>query len=146
MMARARAAESLSVYRLRRLRQWPAGHLGNESGRHDHEAAQCHRRQRRDLRFKIELLHAFLEPRLQVVRAAARFLGVQAGVGFARLLLELQVLGAMVPVADFLREPILDRGAGFVDPGAAPVAHLLQVLRHDFGDGVGQCLLLQDPG
>ena len=72
--------------------QRPAGHLGNQSGRHHHEAAQCHRRQRRDLRFEIELLHALLEPRLQVVRAAARFLGVEAGIGFAGLLLQLQVL------------------------------------------------------
>ena len=116
--------------------QWSAGHLGNQSGWHDYEAAQCYRWQRRDLRFEIEFSHAFLESRLQVVCAAACFLGVEPGIGFAGLLLQLQVLSAMVPVTDLLCEPILDRSTGLVDPGAAPVAHLFQVFRHHFGDGV----------
>ena len=47
--------------------------MGNESCGHDNEATKRHRRQRRNLRFKIKLLHPLLEPPLQVVRAVARF-------------------------------------------------------------------------
>ena len=103
------------------LAHWSAGHLGNESCGHDNEATEHHRRQRRNLSFKIKLLHALLEPSLQVVRALARFLRVEARVGFAGLLLQLQFLGAMIPVTDFFGEAILDRSACLFDPGAPPV-------------------------
>src|SRR6202040_3175500 len=94
------SSRKLSVYRLRRLRQRAASNLGDQSGRNNDEATERYRRQRRDLSFEIELLHAFLEPRLQVVRPAPGFLGVETGVGFARLFLQFQTFGAMVPVTD----------------------------------------------
>ena len=72
--------------------QWTAGHLGNQSGRYNYESAERYGRQCRDLRFEIEISHAFLEPRLQVVGAAGRFLRVEAGVGFPGLFLRLQIL------------------------------------------------------
>src|ERR1700730_16496865 len=40
------SSRDLSVYRLRRLRQRTAGHLGNQSGWDDHKTSERYRRQR----------------------------------------------------------------------------------------------------
>ena len=116
---------------------------GDETERHDHEPAQHHRRQRRDLRFAVQLGEAPLEPRLQVVGAAAGLLRVEPGAGLAGLLLELELLGAVVPVGDLLGQPVLHRGAGLLDPREPPAAHLGDVLGNHVRDGMALRLLLQ---
>ena len=80
---------------------------------------------------------------------AACFLRIEAGIGPATLLLELEVLGAVVPVADLLGEPILDRRSGLVNPPQPPPTDFLEVLRHHLRNGVCDRFLLQvtgDPG
>ena len=57
----------LSVHSLRCLGQWSPGHLRNQSGWHHYETTQRYRWQRRDLCFKIELIHSLLEPPFQIV-------------------------------------------------------------------------------
>ena len=55
----------------------------------------------------------------------------------------------MVPVADLLGQPVLDRRLGLGDQLELAVADLVQVLRHHVRDGVALGLLLQlarDPG
>src|SRR5215510_864426 len=74
---------------------------------------------------------------------------LRPGIGPTSLLLELEFLGAVVPVTDLLGEAVLDRGAGLVDPPQTPPPDLLEVLRHYLPDGVRDCFLLQvacDPG
>ena len=66
-------------------------------------------------RFELQLLQPLLQPRLQVVGALAGLARVEPGVGLAGLLLELELLGAVVPVGDLLGQPVLDRGLGLVD-------------------------------
>jgi len=53
-----------------------------------------------------------LQAPLQQVGALSGFTGVELGVGFAGLLLKFQLFGAVIPVVDFLGQPILDRGFG----------------------------------
>ena len=52
----------------------------------------------------------------------------------------------MIPVVDLLAEPVLNGGAGLVDPFRTPGANLLQMLRDDLRNGVGKSLLLQIAG
>ena len=70
--------------------------------------------------------------------------------GLAGLLLELELLGAVIPVVDLLGQPVLHRRLGLVDPARACASRTsLEVLRHDMGDGVALRLLLDlaaDPG
>jgi hypothetical protein len=126
-----------------------ASHLRQESSRDHHQPAQRHWRQGRDLRFQVQLFHALLEPRLQLIGATARLLRVEAGVGPTSLLLELEFLSAVVPVANLFREAILHCRSGLVNPPQAPSTHLLEVLRHDLSNSVRDRFLLQvtgDPG
>jgi hypothetical protein len=86
---------------------------------------------------------------LQLIGAMARLLCVEAGIGPASLLLELELLGAVVPVANLLREAILHRRSRLVDPLQTPRTDLLKVLRDHLCDGMRNSLLLQvtrDPG
>ena len=86
---------------------------------------------------------------MQLIGAAARLLRVEVGIGPASLLLELEFLSAVIPVANLLGQAILDRRAGLVDPPQAPPADLLEVSGHYLRDGVCDRLLLQgarDPG
>jgi hypothetical protein len=59
------------------------------------------------------------------------------------LLLELELLGAMVPVGDLLGEAILDRRARLLDPRQTPLAHLANMFGHDLRNGVALGALLQ---
>ena len=93
----------------------PPGHRVQQSDWDHKQATHRHRRERRDLALQAELLDALLEPRLQAVGAPAGFVGVQPGIGLAGLLLELELLGAVVPVADLLGQAILDGRLGLVD-------------------------------
>ena len=63
--------------------------------------------------------------------------------GLSRLLLLLQILGAVIPVVDFLREPVLHRRLGLGDQFELARPNLFEMLRHDLRDRVGQRLLLQ---
>ena len=88
-MARARAAAAwVSAVVVAAVRWGLLGHPGQQPGRHHQEAAQHHRRQRRDLRFELQLFHPLLQPPLQVVGAFASLARVQPGVGLAGLLLQ----------------------------------------------------------
>ena len=62
----------LRVGGTRRRWQRPARHRREQPHRHHQQPAQHHRRQRRDLRFELQLLQPLLQPRLQVVGALAR--------------------------------------------------------------------------
>ena len=93
----------------------PAGHGGEQTGRDDQQAAEDDGRQRRDLRFELQLLQPLLQPGLELVGALAGLAGVEPGVGLAGLLLELELLGAVIPVGDLLGQPVLDRRFGLGD-------------------------------
>ena len=117
--------------------------------RHDDEASENHRRQGRDLGLLVELLQALLHPGLEVVGPTTGLLGVEPGVGPAGLLLELEVLGPEVPVADLLGQALLHGSTGLADPLQATGADLGEVARDHLSDGVAEGLLLQlprDPG
>ena len=93
----------------------PPGHGREQAQRHHQQAAEDHRRQRRDLGFELQLLQALLQPRLEVVGALAGLARVEPGVGLAGLLLELELLGAVIPVGDLLGQPVLHRRLGLGD-------------------------------
>ena len=76
-------------------------------------------------------------------RRACVLVGVEPGVRPSGLLLKLQLLGAVVPVVDLLRQAVLDRGLGLVDQRDRAAADLREMLGHDVGDGVALGLLLQ---
>ena len=84
----------------------------------------------------------FCKPALEVIGPLAGLARVELGVGLAGLLLELELLGAVVPVGDLLGQPVLHRGFGLGDELELGVPHLLEMLRHDLGDGVALRLLL----
>ena len=56
--------------------------------------------------------------------------------GLPGLLLELELCGAVVPVRDFLGEPILHRRLGLGDQRELRPSDVRQMLRHDVRDGV----------
>ena len=66
-------------------------------------------------RFELQLLQPLLQPRLQAVGALAGLARVEPGVRLARLLLELELLGAVIPVGDLLGQPVLHRRLGLGD-------------------------------
>lgn len=68
--------------------------------------------------------------------ALPRLAGVEPGVGLAGLLLELQPLGAVVPVGDLVGEAILDRRLGPGEEVELAPFELGEVVRHDLRDGV----------
>ena len=105
-------------------------HRADQPDRHDQQAAEHDGRQRRQLALALDLLHALLQPGLQLVRPLARLAGVEPRVGLAGLLLLLELLGAVIPVVDFLGQPVLDRRLGLVEELELAVAHLGQMLRH----------------
>jgi hypothetical protein len=76
------------------------------------------------------------------VIAATSLLRVQPCTGLARPLLELELLGAVVPVGDLLGEAVLHRGAGLLDPLEPAAAHLGDVVGHHLRDGMAERLLL----
>ena len=124
--------------------------IGREqASRHHQQPAEHDRRQRRDLGFELQVLQPLLQPALQVIGPLARLRRVELGIGFAGLLLEFELLGAVVPVGDLLGQPVLDRDFGLGDELQFGVPHLLEMFRHDLGDGVALRLLLDlagDPG
>ena len=86
---------------------------------------------------------------MQRVSPLPRFVRIQPGIRPSRLLLVLQILGAVIPVADFLREAVLHRCLGFGDQCDLARPDLFEVLRHHIGDRVRLRLLLKvpaDPG
>lgn len=83
-------------------------HLGDQSDRHDQEAAQHYWRQWGDLRFELQLCQALFQACLQSVGALARFARVQPGIGTAGLLVQLEFLGAVIPVDDLLGQAVFD--------------------------------------
>jgi hypothetical protein len=86
---------------------------------------------------------------LQRVRALPRFVGIQPGVRLSGLLLMLQILGAVIPVINFLCQTVFYRRLGFGDEFQFPRPDLFEMLRHHIGDRVGLRLLLEiatDPG
>ena len=140
-MARARAALAcVSTGACRR--RCPARHGREQARRHHQQPAEHHRRQRRDLGFELQVLQPLLEPPLEVIGPLARLGRVELGIGLAGPLLELELLGAVVPVGDLLGQPVLHRDFGLGDELELAVPHLLEVLRHDLGDGVALRLLL----
>ena len=94
---------------------------------------------------ELQLLQPLLQPRLEVVGPLAGLARVEPGVGLPGLLLELELLGAVVPVGDLLGQPVLHRGFGLVDQLELARRAPPEVLRHDMGDGVALRLLLQLP-
>ncbi len=124
-------------------------HGRDQARGHHQQPAEHHRRQRRDLGFELQLLQPLLQAALEIVGPLAGLARVELGVGLAGLLLELELLGAVVPVGDLLGQPVLHRRLGLGDELELAVPHLLEVLRHDLGDRVALRLLLDlaaDPG
>src|SRR5690606_33879157 len=121
------------------------GHLGDKAHRNDDETTEYDGGHSGDLGFAIEVGEPLLESRLKLVGALARFLRIEACVGASGLLLELELGSAVVPVGNFLRQPVLDRSAGLLDPPEAPVADFLDVLGDNSGDGVAERFLLEVP-
>ena len=123
-------------------RRCPARHVREQARRHHQQPAEHHRRQRRDLGFELQVLQPLLEPALEVIGPLARLGRVELGVGLAGPLLKLELLGAVVPVGDLLGQPVLHRDFGLGDELEFGVPHLLEMFRHDLGDGVALRLLL----
>ena len=103
---------------------------------HDQHPAEHHRRQRRDLRFELQVLQPLLQSTLEIIGPLAGLGRVELRVGLAGLLLQLELLGAVVPVGDLLGEPVLDRDFGLGDELELGVPHLLEMFRHDMDDGI----------
>ena len=96
-------------------------------------------------RFELQLFHSLLQARLQCVSPLSRFIGIQSRVRPSRLFLVLQILSAVIPVADFLREAVLHCRLGFGDQFDLARSNLFEMLRHDVRDRVGLRLLLKLP-
>jgi hypothetical protein len=64
-------------------------HLGKESCRDDYKATQDHRRESRDLRLQIELVHTQLQSSLKIVSTPASLLRIDTGIHLAGLFLKL---------------------------------------------------------
>ena len=60
-------------------------------------------------------VHALFEPSLECIRTLASLIRIQPGIGLASLLLEFQLFGAVIPVADFFGEPLFHRSFGLRD-------------------------------
>ena len=143
--ARSRSGD-LSVHRRRRASLVDGAHHScQEASRHDEQPAKDDGRQRRQLGFQLKLFHALLQARLQRVRTPSRLVGIQSGVRLSRLLLVLQIFGAVIPVAYLLREAVLHRRLGFCDQLNLARPHFLEMLRHHIGDRIGLRLLLKVP-
>ena len=94
---------SWSYPSLPRARQHPV----DQTLRDDQQAAEHHRRPRRDLRVALLLLEPLLQPALQGVRPPARLARVEARAGLAGPFFERELRGAVVPVRDLLGEAVL---------------------------------------
>ncbi len=91
-MARARAALAWVSTGAVGAAVRPARHGRDQADRHDEQAAEDHGRQRRELGFELQLFQPLLQTALQEVRALAGLVGVELGVGFTGLFLELELL------------------------------------------------------
>jgi len=68
---------------------------------------------------------------------------VELRVALARFLLRFQLLGAVIPIDDFLGQPLFHRRLGLSDEFELALEDLLQVLRNHVIDRVALGLLLQ---
>ena len=102
--------------------------FGDKTGRDDEKTSQDDRRQRRELRFELQLLHPLLKAGLEVIGAFPGFIGVQPGIDLPGLLLVFQVLGPMIPIADLFGEAVLHRRLGFGDQLQFAGSDLLEML------------------
>ena len=126
-----------------------ACHCPEQPKRYDQGRAEHDRGPRRDLALQLDFGQPFLQAFLEAVGALAGLGGVEAGVGAAGLLLQLEVFGAAVPVRYLHCQPSLDGIACFVEERLSGAADFVDVLGHDAGDGVALGGLLQfgaDPG
>ena len=80
---------------------------------------------------------------MQHIGPLACLAGVELGVRSPGLLLEFECFGAVVPVGDFLGEPLFYRCLGPGDEFELASAYFGQMFRHHVGDGVTLSLLLQ---
>ena len=80
---------------------------------------------------------------MQQIGPLARFSGIELGVGFSGLLLELEFLGTVVPVGNFLGEAFFHRRLGLGNQGELLPFDFIEVPRHDVGNGVGLRLLFE---
>lgn len=134
-LARA-SCSGLRIHRACSRSQFVSLHFVQQALWHNQCAAEHHRGQWRNLCLELELFQALLQPGLEVVRPLTRFTGIEPGAGPAGLLLELELLGTVIPVGDLLREAILDGGLGLGDQRQLRVSNFLQMLRNDMGYGV----------
>src|SRR2546426_1330999 len=102
----------LSINRRAWGRDGPACEGGKEAHRYHQQAPKDHGWQRRELALELQLFQALLKTGLQTVGSLARLVGVETGIGLAGLLLKLEFLGAVIPVADLLGQPIFHRRLG----------------------------------
>jgi len=101
-MAARSCGGSLRVGPGRRCRNRPPAHRRDQSHRHDEHPAEHHGRQWRNLGFELELLQPPLQACLQAISPLARLRRIEPGVRLTRLLLELELFGAVIPVGDLL--------------------------------------------
>ena len=91
----------------------------------------------------LDLRHALFKAALQ---ASARFRAspeLRRALGLTRLLLQLQLFGTVIPVADLLGQAVLDGGFRLFKEFELALANLGDVFGDDMGDGVALRLLLE---
>ena len=71
---------------------------------------------------------------MQFIGALAGLSGVDFGVDLARQFLVLKLVGTMIPVGDFLRQPVLHGGHGPGHQILAALANLIEVDRNKVGN------------
>src|SRR5205807_807943 len=80
-----------------------------QSNRNDKRTAYYYGRQWRELSFEFQFGHTFLQTGLQLIGPLTGLAGIDLGIGLTREFLVLELIGAVVPVVDFLRESVLNR-------------------------------------
>ena len=95
------------------------------------------------MRFELQFLQPLVQPRLQVIGTLSGFPRVEFGIGLACLLLQFELLGAMIPVGDLLGQALLHGRFGLGNERDPAVPDFLEMLRHDVRHRIALCPLLQ---
>ena len=111
---------------------------GQQAGGNDQRPADDGRGEGGNPAFPCQLGHAAVQAGRQFVRALPCPGGGDLGVRPADGLLLLEVLGAVVPMADFRGQPFPDRGRGLVHVARSARPDLVQMGRHEALGGVAQ--------
>ncbi len=120
-----------------------AGELSQQPDRNDHRSAQHDGRHCREISFLIQFGEPLLQPTGEFIGPLPRQAGIQLGVDLAREFLVLERRGPMIPVVDFLGEPVPHGRTRLVDEFFLAATHLAEMLGNEVDRGVLHRLGLQ---